>query len=126
MFLVRLVTAGGSLMFDPPLDTIEQGVLQAFDAIVLRSANVDEITTKVDIMKALFRLNTERDNLRPCLGFPLALPACLEALLPQAKLYVVPQFLASPQSCLFLHPVMCCVVECNRLLEQFLTGSCVV
>ena len=53
MFLVRLVTVGGSLMFDPPLDTIEQGVLQAFDAIVLRCANVDEITTKVDMMKAL-------------------------------------------------------------------------
>ena len=48
MFLVRLIASGGSLMFDPPLDTIEEGVLQAFDAIVLRSANVDEITTKVD------------------------------------------------------------------------------
>lgn len=47
MFLVRLITVAGSLMFDPPLDSIEQGVLQAFDAIVLRSANVDEITTKV-------------------------------------------------------------------------------
>lgn len=49
MFLVRLITVAGSLMFDPPLDSIEQGVLQAFDAIVLRSANVDEITTKVSM-----------------------------------------------------------------------------
>ena len=47
MFLVRLVTVAGQLMYDPPLDTIEQAVLEAFDAIVLRSANIDEITTKV-------------------------------------------------------------------------------
>lgn len=48
MFLVRLIVLAGQLMFDPPLDSIEEGVLQAFDAIVLRSANVDEITTKVN------------------------------------------------------------------------------
>ena len=47
MFLVRLVIVAGQLMFDPPLDTIEQAVLEAFDAIVLRSADIDEITTKV-------------------------------------------------------------------------------
>lgn len=34
-------------MFDPPLDSIEHGVLTAFDAIVLRSADIDDITTKV-------------------------------------------------------------------------------
>ena len=49
MFLVRLVTVAGQLMYDPPLDTIEQAVLEAFDAIVLRSANIDEITTKVSL-----------------------------------------------------------------------------
>ena len=53
MFLVRLVTVAGSLMFDPPLDTIEHGVLQAFDAIVLRSANIDDITTKVNLQLEL-------------------------------------------------------------------------
>ncbi|KAL0050690.1 hypothetical protein WJX82_005287 [Trebouxia sp. C0006] len=47
MFLVRLVIVAGQLMYDPPLDTIEQAVLEAFDAIVLRSANIDEITTKI-------------------------------------------------------------------------------
>ena len=49
MFLVRLVTVAGQLMYDPPLDTIEQAVLEAFDAIVLGSANIDEITTKVSL-----------------------------------------------------------------------------
>ena len=49
MFLVRLVIVAGQLMYDPPLDTIEQAVLEAFDAIVLRSANIDEITTKVSL-----------------------------------------------------------------------------
>ena len=47
MFLVRLITVAGQLMFDPPLDSIEQSVLEAYDSIVLRSANVDDITTKV-------------------------------------------------------------------------------
>ena len=47
MFLVRLVIVAGQLMYDPPLESIEQAVLEAFDAIVLRSANIDEITTKV-------------------------------------------------------------------------------
>ncbi|DBA79602.1 TPA: hypothetical protein ACH3X1_008288 [Trebouxia sp. C0004] len=47
MFLVRLVIVAGQLMYDPPLDTVEQAVLDAFDAIVLRSANIDEITTKI-------------------------------------------------------------------------------
>ncbi len=49
MFLIRLVIVAGQLMYDPPLDTIEQAVLEAFDAIVLRSANIDEITTKVSL-----------------------------------------------------------------------------
>ena len=53
IFLVRLFVVAGQLMFDPPLDSIEQGVLDAFDAIVLRSANVDEITTKVCPMHTL-------------------------------------------------------------------------
>ena len=47
MFLVRLIIVAGQLMFDPPLDSIEHGVLAAFDAIVLRSADIDDITTKV-------------------------------------------------------------------------------
>lgn len=56
-------------MFDPPLDTIEEGVLQAFDAIVLRSANVDEITTKVDSTKVLFQFDTGVTDLSLCCGF---------------------------------------------------------
>ena len=47
MFLVRLIAVAGQLMFDPPLDSIEHSVLEAYDAIVLRSANIDDITTKV-------------------------------------------------------------------------------
>ena len=47
MFLVRLIIVAGQLMFDPPLESIENGVLAAFDAIVMRSADIDDITTKV-------------------------------------------------------------------------------
>lgn len=75
MFLVRLVIVAGQLMYDPPLDTIEQAVLEAFDAIVLRSANIDEITTKVSLGVCM---SSKADALAhtPCPHmYPLALAA---------------------------------------------------
>lgn len=51
MFLVRLIIVAGQLMFDPPLESIENGVLAAFDAIVLQSADIDDITTKVHMLQ---------------------------------------------------------------------------
>lgn len=50
MFLVRLIIVAGQLMFDPPLESIENGVLAAYDAIVLQSADIDDITTKVNML----------------------------------------------------------------------------
>ncbi len=62
MFLVKLVIVAGQLMYDPPLDTIEHSVLEAFDAIVLRSADIDEITTKVLASNASFFLASAREK----------------------------------------------------------------
>lgn len=98
MFLVRLITVAGSLMFDPPLDTIEQGVLQAFDAIMLRSANVDEITTKVHPPVASAPTDSSKKESMQAWYESQAVVCCRHALGPCCFPKVRPPLSATPPS----------------------------